>query len=88
MFVVDTLGLAEVASLKVLRSDHDLFTDAVKSALPDMRFQAARVGARHVKQLVQVFFRFRIEGAPTDTPASPVANVRALEVTVTAPRPR
>ncbi|MEP7345372.1 MAG: energy transducer TonB [Gemmatimonadaceae bacterium] len=59
-FVVDTSGRAEAGSFKVLRSSHDLFAQAVKSALPGMRFIPAEVGGKHVKQLVQQPFTFAI----------------------------
>jgi periplasmic protein TonB len=59
-FVVDTLGRAEMNTFKVLKSSHDLFTNAVKSALPNMRFYAAEVGGRKVKQLVQMPFQFNL----------------------------
>ena len=59
-FIVDSTGRVEPGSFKVLKSDHDLFTAAVKSALPNMRFLPAEVGGRHVKQLVQQPFQFAL----------------------------
>jgi protein TonB len=59
-FVVDTTGRVEAGSFKVLKSDHDLFTQAVKSALPNMKFLPAEVGGRKVKQLVQQPFQFAL----------------------------
>ncbi|MEW5918609.1 MAG: energy transducer TonB [Gemmatimonadota bacterium] len=59
-FVVDTTGRAEAGSYKVLKSSHDLFAQAVRSALPGMRFIPAEVGGRKVKQLVQQPFAFAI----------------------------
>jgi protein TonB len=59
-FVVDTTGRAESGSFKVLKSSHDLFAQAVRSALPGMRFIPAEVGGRRVKQLVQQPFAFAI----------------------------
>jgi TonB family protein len=59
-FVVDTTGLANVASFKTLRSTHDLFAQAVRAALPEMRFTPALVGGRKVKQLVQMPFTFAV----------------------------
>ena len=59
-FVVDTTGRVEPGSFKVLKSDHDLFTQAVKSALPNMKFLPAEVGGRKVKQLVQQPFQFAL----------------------------
>lgn len=82
--VVDTTGLPIASSFKVVRSPHDLFTQAVKTALLDSHFIPARVGERRVRQLVQIFYRFRVEGTVlTDTVAAPSA-VRSLEVTITA----
>jgi TonB family protein len=59
-FVVDTTGKADVNSLKVLRSSHELFVNSVATALPDMRFTPALVGGRKVKQLVMQPFVFQI----------------------------
>lgn len=59
-FVVDTTGRAELSTFKVLKSSHDLFTNAVRAALSNMRFYAAEVGGRKVKQLVQMPFQFSL----------------------------
>ena len=59
-FVVDTTGRAEPATLKILKSSHDLFIQSVKNALPQMKFIPAEVGGRKVKQLVQQPFSFSI----------------------------
>jgi periplasmic protein TonB len=60
-FVVDTTGRVEVATFKVITSTHDLFVTAVRQALPQMRFLAAEVGGRKVKQLVQQPFVFALQ---------------------------
>ncbi len=59
-FIVDTTGRVEPGSFKSLKSDHDLFTQAVRSALNNMRFLPAEVGGRKVKQLVQQPFQFAL----------------------------
>lgn len=59
-FVVDTTGRADVSTFQVLETDHELFSAAVKSALPRMRFIPAEVGGHKVKQLVQQPFVFNI----------------------------
>ena len=59
-FTVDTAGAAVMETFKVLKSTHDLFTQAVKSALPAMRFNPALVGGRPVRQLVQMPFQFNL----------------------------
>jgi periplasmic protein TonB len=59
-FVVDTTGRADMKEFKVLKSTHDLFTNAVRSALPNMKFYPAEVGGKKVKQLVQMPFQFNL----------------------------
>jgi protein TonB len=57
-FVVDTSGLVELSSFKVLKSTHDLFTQAVRQTLPKLRYSPAEVGGRKVRQLIQTPFVF------------------------------
>jgi len=59
-FVVDTTGKADMSQFKVLKSTHDLFTNAVKASLPNMKFYPAEVGGKKVKQLVQMPFQFSL----------------------------
>ena len=57
-FVVDTNGQALPETFKAIKTTHDLFTQAVKAALPDMRFTPAMIGGKRVRQLVQQPFEF------------------------------
>ena len=59
-FVVDTLGRADVTTFSALRSDHPLFTAAVRAALNRLRFLPAQVGGRKVAQLVHQPFQFTV----------------------------
>ncbi len=59
-FVVDTTGRADVRSLTILKSANELFTAAVRAALPGMRFIPAEAGGRKVRQLVLLPFSFSI----------------------------
>ncbi len=59
-FVVDTTGLAELSSFRVIETNHPLFGSAVREALPRMKFSPATVGAGKVRQLVEIPFGFRI----------------------------
>jgi protein TonB len=59
-FTVDTTGRVEIASFTVINSTHDLFTAAVRNALPRMRFLPAEIGGRKVKQRVQQPFQFNL----------------------------
>jgi protein TonB len=59
-FVVDTSGVYEHDTFKVLKSTHEAFTQAVRDALPLMRFTPAEVGGAKVRQLVQQPFIFAL----------------------------
>jgi protein TonB len=59
-FVVDTTGRAEMNTFKVLKSSHELFTQAVRNALGNMKFYPAEIGGRKVKQMVQQPFTFAL----------------------------
>ena len=59
-FVVDTEGNIELGTLKIVRSSHELFVQAVRDILPQMRFTPAEVKGTKVKQLVQQPFAFAI----------------------------
>jgi len=61
-FVVGENGRYQPGTLKILSSSNDAFTEAVKRALPGMRFSAAQIGGQKVKQLVQMPFQFNIKG--------------------------
>lgn len=61
-FVVDTSGRADMRTFEIIKSDHDLFTNAVRNSLPNFRFFPAELGGRKVKQLVQMPFVFSLSG--------------------------
>ena len=64
-FVIDTSGTPDLATFRVLSSTHDLFTAAVRNALPSMRFTRPVLAGRHVRQLVEMPFEFTLtNGAP------------------------
>jgi protein TonB len=60
-FVVGTNGRVEPGTIKVSSTPHRLFSEAVRSALLDMRFRPAEVGGRPVRQLVSQSFQFKLE---------------------------
>jgi TonB family protein len=66
-YIVDSTGLADPSSLEILRSSRLEFAMAVKKALPNMHFVPARMGPRHVRQLVEQDFNFRIERPKVDS---------------------
>ena len=60
-FVVAENGRYQSGTLKILSSTNPAFSDAVKRALPGMRFSAAQIGGQKVKQLVQQAFQFNLQ---------------------------
>ena len=63
-FRVDERGRVDVASMKVLKSDHDLFVAAVREALPRFRFEPARSAAPESKPVAD-WVDFRVRFAAT-----------------------
>jgi len=60
-FVVDTTGRAELSSVRVIESSHELFTRAVIASLRQARFTSGEVSGRRVRTLVERSFRFDID---------------------------
>ena len=61
-FVVDTTGRAELSSVRVIESTHELFTRAVLASLRQARFTPGEVSGHRVRTLVERSFRFDIAG--------------------------
>ena len=59
-FVVDTTGRVDMSSVAVVSTTHDLFTRAVRDALPGFRFKPAETGGHRVRALAEMPFEFRI----------------------------
>lgn len=68
-YVVDTMGMADLSTLTIVRSTRIEFAIAVREALPHMRFSPARMGAKAVPQLVEQPFNFRIQKPDTSAAA-------------------
>lgn len=60
-FVVNEKGRAEPESFRVVSSTQALFADAVRRALPRMRFKPATIRGRPVSQRVQQLFVFKMD---------------------------
>lgn len=71
IYVVDTSGTADSSSLQVVKATHQEFVDAVRQALPRMRFRPAILGGQKVRQLVQQNFAFKIQRPDTVLPPPP-----------------
>jgi TonB family protein len=60
LYVVDTAGWVDTATIEVMSSDDSRFTQSVRTALGAMRFRPATRKGRPVRQLVEQKFSFRI----------------------------
>ncbi len=63
-FVVDSTGHADVASFDVITSNESAFSEAVRMALPRMKFRPASIGEKRVSQHVEQTFVFKVSRAP------------------------
>jgi protein TonB len=59
--VIDTVGRAEMATLEIVSSTHDRFSESVTRALSKARFAPAEFGGRKVRQVVRMPFVFSLE---------------------------
>ena len=84
-FVVDTSGKAEVETFKVLKMSHLGFAQAVLKALPEMRFTAAKIGAKNVRQVVVQPFTFSVESKRVVVYSQSVERVNAQPGRPTSP---
>jgi TonB family protein len=59
-FIVDTLGVVDPSSLRILKATHPLFAASVRDALPQMRFIPAEVNGVKITKLVQQRYVFSL----------------------------
>ena len=52
-FVVDTAGIPQTDTVKVIRSNDPSYLDAVLRVLPSWRYQAARLNGQPVRQIIR-----------------------------------
>jgi protein TonB len=57
-FVVDTLGIADMSTFRVLDATNELFAESTRASLAKWRFYPAEAGGRKVRQIVQLPLRF------------------------------
>jgi protein TonB len=70
-FVVDTSGRPDVGTYIALEATHTLFGNAVREALPRMKFRPAKRGNVPVRQQVELRFSFRVVKPPVVAPKRP-----------------
>ena len=86
-FVIDTKGVVDTTTFKVIRVSRIEFAQAVRAALPRMRFRPAEKDGRPVRQLAQVPYNFSVNaGQPFEsTRTSPSEPARAVMTPVPPP---
>lgn len=73
-FVIDSTGLIDPGTVTLLNATHAEFVQAVREAMPRMRFRPAKMGLIAVRQLAEQMFRFeikRVAVTETTTPKRP-----------------
>lgn len=63
-FVVDSTGLIDLSTIKLIEATNPLFARAVEDAMPKMRFRPAVNGGHAVRQLAEQLFKFEIRKPP------------------------
>jgi TonB family protein len=74
-YIVEADGMPDVNSFRVVSATRREFADAVRAALPYMRFTPARIDNNPVRQLVEQPFTFRIQRPTDSTRANAAGNV-------------
>jgi TonB family protein len=67
-FVIDSTGHASSATFAVIEANDRAFADAVRAALPHMKFRPASIGMKPVAQKVEQTYVFRITAKPGAVP--------------------
>jgi TonB family protein len=60
-FVIDSTGLIDMSTVRVMSATHSAFARAVLEAMPRMKFRPASVAGRPVRLLVEQMFSFKIQ---------------------------
>lgn len=64
-FIIDTAGVVEGPSVKVLATTHEAFANAAREGLAEARFTPARFGGHPVRQLSRLPVKFSHPANPT-----------------------
>jgi TonB family protein len=67
-FVVDSTGLIDVTTIRILETTNESFARAVRAAMPGMRFRPAMIGGKFVRQLSEQDFAFRVQPKAVPVP--------------------
>ncbi|MHB8838947.1 MAG: energy transducer TonB [Gemmatimonadaceae bacterium] len=62
-FVVDSTGMIDMSTVRVISATHSAFAKAVIAAMPKMKYRPASIAGHPVRLLVEQSFSFRIQKA-------------------------
>ncbi|MHB1070392.1 MAG: energy transducer TonB [Gemmatimonadaceae bacterium] len=60
-FVIDSTGLIDMSTVRVMSTTHSAFARAVLEAMPKMKFRPASIAGHPVRLLVEQAFSFKIQ---------------------------
>jgi TonB family protein len=60
-FVIDSTGLVDMATVRVMSATHSAFARSVLEAMPKMKFRPASIAGHPVRLLVEQAFSFKIQ---------------------------
>ena len=60
-FVIDSTGLIDMSTVRVMSVTHSAFARAVLEAMPNMKFRPASIAGHPVRLLVEQMFSFKIQ---------------------------
>lgn len=60
-FVIDSTGMIDLSTVTLLDASHAEFVQAVREAMPKMRFHPAKMGLQAVRQLAEQLFKFELK---------------------------
>lgn len=76
-FVVDTLGIPEVGTVRVIRSTNPRFTEAARARIGAMRYTPAQRDGRPVRQVVRMSEMAGVRRVSMSSPSASAGGTRA-----------
>ena len=62
-FVVDSTGLIDMSTVRIMTATHSAFAKAVVAAMPRMKYRPASIDGKPVRLLVEQMFSFKLQKA-------------------------
>jgi TonB family protein len=69
-FVIDSTGAIDLSTVTLLDASHAEFVQAVREAMPRMRYRPAKMGLQAVRQLADQLFKFELRNVASSESAA------------------